>query len=189
MISSSNNVSNRRPTLSIAMVKVSSEVGSRSSSSSDSVSSSAVSVGAVGAVSVAGAAAGRSASGSTGRSVYRSHPVVWRSYSLASCVCRDGRPDIVPLESGCRLKGLRCQRPPLKSWTSSGSPNENAPAVNDESWMKNRRSLFGPRTLRCSTISCCLSAVFSPAGPAPLLSRQSDKEMGPDNDEVAGRTA
>src|SRR3984893_8408561 len=33
------------------------------------------------------------------------------------------------------------------------------------SWMKNRRSLFvnwtRPRTLRCSTISCCLSAAFS----------------------------
>src|SRR5439155_14480079 len=32
-------------------------------------------------------------------------------------------------------------------------------------WMKNRRSLFvnwtRPRTLRCSTISCCLSAAFS----------------------------
>src|ERR1700737_2427840 len=33
------------------------------------------------------------------------------------------------------------------------------------SWMKKRRSLFvnwtRPRTLRCSTISCCLSAAFS----------------------------
>src|ERR1700687_3291128 len=33
------------------------------------------------------------------------------------------------------------------------------------SWMKNRRSLFvnwtRPRTLRCGTISCCLSAAFS----------------------------
>src|SRR6266540_7251636 len=33
------------------------------------------------------------------------------------------------------------------------------------SWMKNRRSLFvnstRPRTFRCSTISCCLSAAFS----------------------------
>src|SRR6266487_3128544 len=33
------------------------------------------------------------------------------------------------------------------------------------SWMKNRRSLLlnrtRPRTLRCSTISCCLNAAFS----------------------------
>src|SRR5436190_4052375 len=38
-------------------------------------------------------------------------------------------------------------------------------------WMKNRRSLFvnwtRPRTLRCSTISCCLRAAFS-ASSRPL---------------------
>jgi hypothetical protein len=37
--------------------------------------------------------------------------------------------------------------------------------TSDTAWMKTRRSLFvnwtRPRTLRCSTISCCLSAAFS----------------------------
>jgi hypothetical protein len=52
-------------------------------------------------------------------------------------------------------------------------------------WMKSRRSLFvnwtRPRTLRCSTISCCFSAAFSASSwllglPLPIHSWANPKD-------------